>query len=83
MLNEQNSTGSSKGPTIIVACAEQEQHEIGALIIALLLSINGWKVISLKTTSARDRSSNNNSFSLILIPLLRTKHTDIGYFVCH
>jgi len=45
MLNEQS--GSTKGPTIIVACAEHEQHEIGALIIGLLLSINGWKVVYL------------------------------------
>jgi len=47
MLNEQNSASSNKGPTIIVACAEQEQHEIGALIVSLLLSVNGWKIIYL------------------------------------
>jgi len=47
MLNEQNAASDKKSPTIIVACAEQESHEIGALIIALLLRVNGWKVLYL------------------------------------
>lgn len=47
MLNEQNAATNNRGPTVIVACAEQEQHEIGLLMIALMLSINGWKVIYL------------------------------------
>jgi len=46
MLHEQN-TVPRKGPTVLVACAPYEQHEIGALIISLLLSINKWKVIYL------------------------------------
>jgi len=46
MLHEQNAV-PCKGPTFLVACPQNEQHEIGALMIAILLSANGWKVIYL------------------------------------
>jgi len=46
MLVEQN-TIHPHGPRFMVACAEHEQHEIGALMIAILLAVNGWKVVYL------------------------------------
>lgn len=47
LLHKQNTTTNAKGPVVIVACAPNEVHEIGALIVSFFMSLNGWKVIYL------------------------------------
>jgi len=47
LLHKQNTTINAKGPAVIVGCAPEEFHEIGALIVAFFMSLNGWKVIYL------------------------------------
>jgi cobalamin-dependent methionine synthase I len=45
MLHKQNTTTNAKGPVVIVGCAPDEFHEIGALIVSFFMSLNGWKVL--------------------------------------
>lgn len=47
MLHKQNTTTNKNGPTVFVGCAPDEFHEIGALIVAFFMSVNGWKVVYL------------------------------------
>lgn len=47
MLHKQNCTTNKNGPTVFVGCAPEEMHEIGALIVAFFMSVNGWKVVYL------------------------------------
>ena len=50
LLHKQNTTVNSKGPVVIVGCAPEEFHEIGALIVSFFMSLNGWKVIQSYTS---------------------------------